>query len=186
MFPQCVHGLVIDLVRSCYSPEAGGLYRCQFFQRLDGFCWWKRTDRRILPSWARRPGTPEAAWTRPSEVGTSLWIKADDPDEQNLLQSIYSFVLFPKGPSNLYLPPVSISQQTSTREAAHTHIHALWAECSKAVSTSAQKNRYHIIQRFLYCNFNKTTYFSPPDLANTRRNKQMFFFGEAKAVVFFS
>ena len=160
MFPQWVHGLVIDLVRSCYSPEAGGLYRCQFFQRLDGFCWWKRTDHRILPSWARRPGTPEAAWTRPSEVGTSLWIEVDDPDEPNSLQSKYLVVLFRKAASNLYLPTVSISQQTSTREAAHTHIHAQWAECSKAVSTSAQRNRYQIIQRFFLLQFQQNDSFS--------------------------
>ena len=142
MFPQCVHGLVIDLVRSCYSPEAGGLYRCQFFQRLDGFCWWKRTDRRILPSWARRPGTPEAAWTRPSEVGTSLWIKADDPDEQNLLQSIYSFVLFPKVPPIFTFPPsVSLSRHQHEKLLTHTSTHCelnvlrQWARPLKKIDT---------------------------------------------------
>ena len=43
------------------------------------------------------------------------------PDEQNSLQSICSVVLFRKAASSLHLPTVSISRQTSTREAAHTH-----------------------------------------------------------------
>ena len=51
------------------------------------------------------------------------------------------------------LPPVftfppSVSLGRHQHEKLLTHIHAQQAECSKAVSTSAQKNRYQIIQRF--------------------------------------
>ena len=62
-----------------HSPGAAGLCRCPFSPRWDGSCWWRRRGRRIPPSWARRPGTPEEAGTRPAEAGSSS--RADPPEE---------------------------------------------------------------------------------------------------------
>lgn len=63
-------------VQTSHSPGAAGLCKCQFSRRWDGSYWWKHKDLWILPSWARRPGTPEEAWTRPAVAGSSF---RDDP-----------------------------------------------------------------------------------------------------------
>lgn len=121
-------------VQTSHSPGAAGLCKCQFSRRWDGSYWWKHKDLWILPSWARRPGTPEEAWTRPAVAGSSF---RDDPllswtgagnrlvNRQRWCCAVwwFFFFFFPfiRNPV-CFAEGLGGSQSSSTREeAAYTH-----------------------------------------------------------------
>lgn len=155
-----------------HSPGAAGLCICRFSRRWDGSYWWMHRDLWILPSWARRPGTPEEAWTRPAVAGSSCrgdpllsWTGLVPAAKQTARMpgcSVARLWLFLRRNPVDFAEGLGGSRSSSTREEAaythrartsthkhavapshtHTHIRAQGGECSKAVSTSAQKTRH--------------------------------------------
>lgn len=120
-----------------HLPEAGGPYKYPFFLQLDGSYLYKQKDRQIPPSLVRRLGTPEAAWTRPAEAGSSSWSNLRAQTQGAWSQQCHLAMICREVYTSNF--PMSGSPEGNrdqhTRQFSQTHTQR--NECSKAVTTSA-------------------------------------------------